>query len=159
MRSLRRELQPAHRICLVSPFEPLLLCPLCEDDGWEQVGDSHVAAYQADRVPGKPSDIIVEEDASVIQPGEGMPESYVPTAAQVAQHSLTHLPYRSWCKWCVMARRPNSQHRSKHPSFQRNTPSHVCVHVCIEREDMHVDIHIYADVHACICVCKCLRIL
>ena len=98
------------------------MCPLCEDDGWEQIGDSHIVADRADIVPGEPSDIIDEEDASVIQPGEGMPEPYVPTSAQVAQHNLTHLPYRSWCKWCVMARRPNSQHRSKHPSFQRNTP-------------------------------------
>ena len=35
-----------------------------------------------------------------------------PSPAEVATHNLTHLPYRRWCKWCVMARGPNLPHRS-----------------------------------------------
>ena len=25
-----------------------------------------------------------------------------PTERQVVEHRLTHIPYRAWCKWCVM---------------------------------------------------------
>ena len=29
------------------------------------------------------------------------------------EHNLTHIPYRTWCKYCIMSRRPNDPHRSK----------------------------------------------
>ena len=35
-----------------------------------------------------------------------------PTAAQVDDHGKTHIPYRSWCKWCVLGRGRGIQHRS-----------------------------------------------
>ena len=35
-----------------------------------------------------------------------------PTAAQVEDHRKTHIPYRSWCKWCVLGRGRGIQHRS-----------------------------------------------
>ena len=34
-----------------------------------------------------------------------------PTAAQVEDHRKTHIPYRSWCKWCVLGRGRGIQHR------------------------------------------------
>ena len=27
-----------------------------------------------------------------------------PTARQISDHDRTHLPYRNWCKWCVLAK-------------------------------------------------------
>ena len=27
-----------------------------------------------------------------------------PTAAQVEDHRKTHIPFRSWCRWCVLGR-------------------------------------------------------
>ena len=36
-----------------------------------------------------------------------------PSAAEIEAHNCTHIPYRTWCKWCVMARRPNAPHKSK----------------------------------------------
>ena len=27
-----------------------------------------------------------------------------PSAEQVEKHRVTHYPYRSWCKWCIMGR-------------------------------------------------------
>ena len=43
-----------------------------------------------------------------------------PSAEQVEGHRVTHYPYRSWCKWCVMGRgvgRPHvaSSHESSVP--------------------------------------------
>ena len=51
----------------------------------------------------------------------GLPEVCQPTASEIAQHSLTHLPYRRWCKWCVAARMTNTQHWHK-PPFSRESP-------------------------------------
>ena len=30
------------------------------------------------------------------------PDPGQPTRQQVAEHRITHWPFRSWCKWCVM---------------------------------------------------------
>lgn len=42
----------------------------------------------------------------------GIPSPGQPVAIEIAFHWLTHLPYRSWCKWCVSAKRRNAQHHS-----------------------------------------------
>ena len=40
----------------------------------------------------------------------------LPTAEVVAAHDCTHLPNRSWCKWCVQGRGRGEQHRQCHES-------------------------------------------
>ena len=80
-------------------------------------------AGASDAQPGPP----VQEDDAVGNPGDkaivakGLPEVYQPTAAEVAQHSLTHLPYRRWCRWCVAARMLNVPHWTR-PPFSRDSP-------------------------------------
>ena len=37
-----------------------------------------------------------------------------PTAAEIDLHNATHLPYRSWCRWCVMSRKPTPKHVRAH---------------------------------------------
>ncbi len=34
----------------------------------------------------------------------------LPSAADVEEHNRTHIPYRSWCKWCVEGRGRGAQH-------------------------------------------------
>ena len=46
----------------------------------------------------------VEPIKHAIDPGQ-------PTATQVEDHRKTHLPFRSWCKWCVLGRGRGLQHR------------------------------------------------
>ena len=36
----------------------------------------------------------------------------LPSPADVEEHNRTHIPYRSWCKWCVEGRGRGDQHRS-----------------------------------------------
>ena len=50
-----------------------------------------------------------------------LPDVEEPAAAEVARHSLTHLPYRRWCRWCGMARKANMQHRAL-PPVSREIP-------------------------------------
>ena len=97
-----------------------MLCPITDaDEGWTNIGDSHVEADKASLVNGEPEDVVGEDGSEAIQTGMPLPEPYVPTAAEVAAHNLTHLPYRCWCPHCVAARRPNTQHRRQSQNHQR----------------------------------------
>ena len=75
------------------------------DEGW---GDEDVepAVASRDLVDGgevrlDSDDRIGAEEPVIAQAPVGIPSPSQPTAIEVALHWLTHLPYRSWCKWCV----------------------------------------------------------
>ena len=62
----------------------------------------------------------VEEVRIEEEEGEGAaavprpaPEPGDPTARQIEEHRRTHMPYRSWCKWCVLGRSRGSPHKSQ----------------------------------------------
>ena len=61
-----------------------------------------------------------------------------PTQAEVDWHNLTHLPYRSWCQWCVAARKPNTPH-STLPGFSREIPLLVADY-CFVRDKRDQDL-------------------
>jgi len=46
-----------------------------------------------------------------------------PSAEEVARHSATHLPYRSWCKHCVNGRGTAHPHVSQHNSKEGEVPT------------------------------------
>ena len=109
--------------CPVRPF----ICPLTApavgiDDGWERPGDSHFVPDHADAQREKMEDIIDVDDDVICQPCTPMPAPAVPTAAQIAAHNITHLPYRSWCPYCVAARRPNTSHGRSGAEDQKSVP-------------------------------------
>ncbi len=63
----------------------------------------------------------LSQGVAAVDEGEGE-EGRAPVQAKTPQrvsqremeeHRLTHTPFRSWCRWCVMARARNAQHRSK----------------------------------------------
>ena len=80
-------------------------------------------------------DLIDLDEDTVIQPAKPLPSPKAPTAAQVAAHNITHLPYRSWCPDCVAARRPNSQHRSSSSESQRVDPLLVADYCFVRDND------------------------
>jgi len=41
-----------------------------------------------------------------------LPDPLAPTAAERAEHELTHIPYRSWCSCCVKGRGRQADHRT-----------------------------------------------
>ena len=63
-----------------------------------------------------------------------MPEIKPPTAAEEARHRLTHLPYRRWCRFCVMARMRNQGH-FRLPPFSRATPLLVMDYAFLKSSD------------------------
>ena len=42
-----------------------------------------------------------EHEIQEAAPPQGLPAPYTPSEAEVANHNLTHLPYRNWCPICV----------------------------------------------------------
>ena len=61
-----------------------------------------------------------DEHEAAIEPVP-VPEFPEPSAIEMAKHCLTHLPYRRWCRWCVMARRRGRFHR-RLPPCSRSIP-------------------------------------
>ncbi len=46
-------------------------------------------------------------------PRRSLPDPGQPTASEIEEHRLDHLPYRSWCAECVAARGTGEQHRTR----------------------------------------------
>ena len=47
-----------------------------------------------------------------VEPLKKVKNPKLPTAAEVEEHNRTHIPFRSWCQWCVEGRGRGDQHRS-----------------------------------------------
>ena len=52
----------------------------------------------------------------------GLPAPYQPTQAEIDNHNLTHLPYRTWCPVCVKAKGKASGHRSVESHHNAGVP-------------------------------------
>ena len=70
-------------------------------------------------------------DVEVAQRPRGRPEPGVPTPEEYARPMLTHVPFRRWCRWCVMARARNERHL-RLPPFSRKVPR-FCSDYCFVR--------------------------
>ena len=116
------------------------MCQPCdeEDEGFENISDASILAHvvKDEKVPD--TDIMELDDDVVVQAAQPLPQPKVPTAAQIAAHNITHLPYRSWCPHCVAARRPNSQHFRKSSKSDRADPLLVADY-CFVRDNLDTD--------------------
>ena len=54
-----------------------------------------------------------EEGAEEAVSSKKFPGPKLPSPEEVAAHRVDHLPYRSWCKWCIMGRALGEQHKSR----------------------------------------------
>ena len=67
-------------------------------------GQGQEDAEQYDAQGNEPEEEEMEKPKMVRQPDK-------PTAKQIAEHELTHMPFRSWCTHCIRGRARNDQHR------------------------------------------------
>ena len=74
------------------------------------------ASAMQDPAPAPPAE---EVEARKAQP---MPAPKYPSLEEIEAHTITHIPYRTWCRWCVMGRRPNMPHRSRNSVWDREIP-------------------------------------
>jgi len=45
-----------------------------------------------------------QEDSEEVQASKIAPNPSLPSAAEVEEHRISHLPFRSWCKECIIGR-------------------------------------------------------
>ena len=108
------------------------VCSPCE--GWENPGDAGIALDTIgvqDDVDGEEE--VCAETGVVVQLPKALPTPKLPSKAVIAHHNLTHIPYRSWCEFCVAARRNNNPHRNQHGD-ERTRPCLVADY-CFLREN------------------------
>ena len=64
---------------------------------------------------GGEDEVRIEEEPDVEDEAEPLKiakDHKLPSAEAVEEHRCCHIPYRAWCKWCVMGRGRGDQHRS-----------------------------------------------
>ena len=107
--------------------------PEMEDDEGEERTKGAEAGEQCHPVEAEADEIVDQEeegqDAEVEEehvPAQGLRDPGQPTPAERAEHCLTHIPYRPWCKHCVRGKakgRPSrrlkeSEAESHHPRIR-----------------------------------------
>ena len=68
--------------------------------------DNHVMPMLDDEEGGAEEVEIASEhgEQGEAEPLTTAPSPTMPSAAEVEEHRITHIPYRSWCRECVMGR-------------------------------------------------------
>ena len=114
------------------------------DDG---LADEQPEPAVASRDVGDGGELRIDDDDAVVdgsdepmlvQAPAGLPSPSQPTAIEIALHWLTHLPYRSWCRWCVSAKRRNAPHL-RLPDHSREIPLLVADY-CFVRDSRDDDL-------------------
>jgi len=60
---------------------------------------------------GSQEEIAIDEETSdEVEIPRMAPDPGQPTARQLADHRLTHTPFRTWCQWCIMGRGRGPHH-------------------------------------------------
>ena len=120
-------------ICPVSPFSSSDVRPFPPaQEGWENPAEAGVAldgeaAAVVDDVDGVEE--VSTETGQAVQLPRALPSPTLPSKKEVEFHNLTHIPYRSWCPFCVAARRKNSAHKSSNGA--RRTVPLFCADYCL----------------------------
>ena len=60
---------------------------------------------------GPENEVSVDGNGEETEPVRHAADPGAPSKKQVGEHRKTHIPYRSWCKWCVLGRGRGIQHR------------------------------------------------
>ena len=59
-------------------------------------------------------EVKIEDDIDEeVEPVKVATDPGKPTERQIEEHRATHLPFRSWCRWCVLGRGRGLQHRAR----------------------------------------------
>lgn len=106
---------------LISPISPQhSLGHTLADQGWDRLEDATILNEQGVNITKAVADEDIEAGGgdAYFKP-KGMPEPCMPCRADVDLHNLTHLPYRSWCKQCVAARRDAEPQKLQNSSATR----------------------------------------
>ena len=71
-----------------------------------------------------------EVEAEEIQPAKRAPDPVLPSPAEVEAHRENHLPFRSWCLDCMLARAMGELHRRRQEGRASSVPVVVMDYLC-----------------------------
>ena len=74
------------------------------EDPSGEAGESERAEEEVEKYPEASTD----EDC---EPKRTAPDPGMPTQAEVEEHNVDHLPYRSWCECCVRGKATGEPHK------------------------------------------------
>ena len=107
------------------------------EKSWDDLAEAPLEFDPDDPVPApcEDDDVFVASDGGEFQAARGASTPKAPSKEAQARHNLTHLPYASWCPWCIMGRRNNAPHfRSKNGS-DRSLPLFVVDYAFVRDKD------------------------
>ncbi len=86
-----------------APVRPDLLCGNCTMTDRGQIGDIPMAPAEAVEGIGEDDEEIEigSEPNDDVEPMKVAPSPQMPSAAEVEEHRVSHLPFRSWCRECM----------------------------------------------------------
>ena len=116
------------------PVRPVIQRETREDEGWESPEDAPLLPDTHEVVVVDYKDLVDAETGEVSQQAEPLPTPKVLTKAEVEAHNVTHFQYRSWCQWCVMARRRNSPHSHTQSRLSRRSMPLLVADYCHIRD-------------------------
>jgi hypothetical protein len=74
------------------------------------LGNKVVAAMDMTEGEAEKDEVEIEGEEDS-EPTRYLPCEPIPPAKEVEEHRCSHIPFRSWCKWCMMGRGLGLQHR------------------------------------------------
>ena len=90
-----------------------------DDDDPSAFGAPAVEAAPATDYDAEELEVMEAEEGSVAR---GLAQPSQPTACEVAEHNLTHLPFRAWCRHCVRGKGLTTAHKRLVDDLGRRVP-------------------------------------
>ena len=86
--------------------------PAVVDQQTQELEDiTQEVADNPEDVDEPPTEEAADEDAEDVEPTRRPPEVYQPSAKELEDHRIDHMPYRNWCPWCVRGKAHGQLHR------------------------------------------------
>ena len=106
-------------------------------DSWDDLAEAPLEFDPEDPVcgPCADDDVVVDSDGEEFQAARGASTPKAPSREAQARHNLTHLPYASWCPWCIMGRRANAPHFRSKDGSDRSLPLFVVDYAFVRDKD------------------------
>ena len=92
---------------------PTLIRPTSSESRNGEVGTKVVRVDAKEEGEKKSKEIMPVEDEEESVKVKALRQPYQPTAEEIAEHELTHIPFRDWCIHCMKGRGQSNQHRSQ----------------------------------------------
>lgn len=86
-----------------------LVAPAIEGEGSDESG-RRASAPVPTGIDGAEEISIEEETSAEADTPKTLPDPGQPTLKQLERHRITHNPFRTWCKWCIMGRARGAHH-------------------------------------------------